>query len=164
MAEYIKSLRKFVGHAPVLQCGGSVIIFDRDFRILMMRRSDNDCWCFPGGSVELGEDVRETAAREALEETGLSVRNLRLFDVFSGDGLYYCYPNGDEVYNIDIVYYTNEFSGDMVERNEESKGCRFFGIDELPESISPPVVPVVKRLTGKYEDLVDTLRGYALKP
>jgi 8-oxo-dGTP pyrophosphatase MutT (NUDIX family) len=33
-------------------------------------------WCFPGGRAEIGETTIEAAAREALEETGLTVRKL----------------------------------------------------------------------------------------
>ena len=32
-------------------------------------------WCFPGGSLELGESLVECAVRETLEETGIRLRN-----------------------------------------------------------------------------------------
>ena len=43
-------------------------------------------WSIPGGTQELGETVRETAMREIMEETGLSIANLRLIDVVDAFG------------------------------------------------------------------------------
>ncbi|MCB2107559.1 MAG: NUDIX domain-containing protein [Rhodobacteraceae bacterium] len=43
-------------------------------------------WSIPGGTQELGETVRETAVREAFEETGLTVDNLSLIDVVDAFG------------------------------------------------------------------------------
>ena len=44
--------------------------------LLAVKRKKEPCsglWAFPGGSVELGETLAEAAAREVLEETGVSV-------------------------------------------------------------------------------------------
>lgn len=38
-------------------------------------------WGFPGGEVELGEDIWETARRELFEETGISCRDFRIVSV-----------------------------------------------------------------------------------
>lgn len=43
----------------------------------------------PGGLMELGETAEETAIRDAYEETGLRVINMRLFGVYSGPDQYY---------------------------------------------------------------------------
>ena len=34
-------------------------------------------WSVPGGHLEMGEDWKECAAREVLEETGLQIQNIR---------------------------------------------------------------------------------------
>ena len=62
MSGYIMDLRKIVGHRPLLQVGASVIVEDADGRILLQKRSDNLCWGYAGGSVELDEDFVEVVA------------------------------------------------------------------------------------------------------
>lgn len=59
MSDYIMDLRKIVGHRPLLQVGGSVIVEDEKGRILLQKRSDNHCWGYAGGSVELDETAED---------------------------------------------------------------------------------------------------------
>ena len=59
MSDYIMDLRKIVGHRPLLQVGASVIVEDVKGRILLQKRSDNHCWGYAGGSVELDETVED---------------------------------------------------------------------------------------------------------
>lgn len=149
MKEYIKNLRSLVGHQPLLQCGASVIIFNPKGQVLMLERADNKCWCFPGGAIEPGENVRESAKREVYEETSLIVHSLELFDVVSGENLYYKYPNGDEVYNVDTVFSTDDYTGE-IKINDESMQAKFFDIKDIPDNISPPVIPIVEELKKRH--------------
>jgi 8-oxo-dGTP pyrophosphatase MutT (NUDIX family) len=149
MNNYIKSIRKYIGHEPLLICGASVIILNAKNEVLMLHRSDNDSWCFPGGGVELGESAENAAVRETLEKTGLVIKDIRLFGVFSGEKLHYTYPNGDEVYIVDIVFITNIFEGEVIVDNESKTAC-FFHIDHLPDKISPPVIPVAEELMRRH--------------
>lgn len=58
-------------------------------RILLTRRAidpGRGLWTFPGGYVDWGEDVREGARRETLEEVGLSVRLEALLGLYSYPG------------------------------------------------------------------------------
>ena len=46
--------------------------------VLLVRRAkapEKGKWTVPGGSLELGETMVDCAVREALEETGLRLRN-----------------------------------------------------------------------------------------
>ncbi len=131
-------LRRAVGHRPLLQVGAGIIVVDGAGRVLLQRRSDNGGWDYAGGSMELGEEIEATARRELLEETGLTARQLELFGVFSGEDMHYIYPNGDEVYNVDVVYICRDYVGKLKAQKGEVDELRFFDADGLPENISPP--------------------------
>jgi 8-oxo-dGTP diphosphatase len=63
-------------------------------RVVLVKRGHEPLageWSIPGGALEVGELVREAAAREAREETGLTVEPTELLGVFDrvlrdGDG------------------------------------------------------------------------------
>jgi ADP-ribose pyrophosphatase YjhB (NUDIX family) len=79
-------------------CGGSIetfrnpyptadILFHHPGRVLLIRRKNPPLgWALPGGFIDYGESAEQAAAREAKEETGLEVRNLRQFRVYSEPG------------------------------------------------------------------------------
>ena len=60
-------------HFPKL--GVSVSVW-RDGKVLLVERAKQPrgIWAFPGGHVEPGESLEAAAARELLEETGLTAR------------------------------------------------------------------------------------------
>jgi mutator protein MutT len=142
--EYIKSMRKYIGHERLMIVGASVIVH-KNGKLLLQKRKDNGCWGYPGGCVELGETVESAARRELFEETGLTAHSLELLDVFSGKDLFYTYPNGDMVSIVDMMYLCENFSGDMKMHTDETTDLQWFELNELPEKISPPVIAPLKR-------------------
>lgn len=153
MSSYIMDLRKIVGHRPLLQVGASVIVEDKEGRILLQLRSDNHCWGYAGGSVELDEDVEEAAKRELFEETGLVAKELTLFGVFSGKDTHYVYPNGDEVSNVDIVYICKDYSGGLLCQEGEVDALKFFPIDQIPDNLSKPIEKQLRQYIASKRDL-----------
>src|SRR5512140_874718 len=142
--DYITNLRKYIGHSPLLMVGVAMLIVDEQDRLLLLKRSDSGCWGPPGGAVELGEEVEAAVKRETLEETGLQVGDMDLFGVFSGPGLYYKYPNGDEVYNITIIFKARQFYGEIRLKGEHTASS-WFKVNSIPKDISPPIQPVIDR-------------------
>lgn len=63
-----------------------VIIETEGKIVLIKRKNPPDGWALPGGFVDYGESFETAAAREALEETGLTVRNLTQFHTYSDPG------------------------------------------------------------------------------
>jgi ADP-ribose pyrophosphatase YjhB (NUDIX family) len=60
------------------------IIIEMDGGIVLIKRKNPPFgWAIPGGFVDYGETVEHAARREALEETGLEVDDLRQFHVYS---------------------------------------------------------------------------------
>ena len=140
--DYILQLRQLIGHRPILMVGAAILVVDSSGRLLLMKRSDSGCWGPPGGAVEPGERVEAAARRETLEETGLGIGAMSLFGVFSGPELYYVYPNGDEVYNVTIIYISSDFSGQPV-LDHEHTAWGWFDLSEIPTDISPPILPAI---------------------
>lgn len=147
MAGYIMTLREKVGHEPLLQCAGSIIIENEKGEVLLGRRTDNHKWGYAGGSIELGETIEECAKRELYEETGLIADEIDFFMINSGEETHYTYPNGDEVYNVEIIYICRKYHGELCKQDEELEELRFFSMKEFPkmEEISDPIRPVFRK-------------------
>jgi ADP-ribose pyrophosphatase YjhB (NUDIX family) len=124
--------------------GAAALIVDEHNHLLLMKRTDSGCWGPPGGAVEPGEVVETAARREVSEETRLELGEMSLFGVFSGPELFYVYPNGDEVYNITIVYLAHVKDGEVY-LNSEHTDWHWFAPEDIPEDISPPIQPVIEQ-------------------
>ena len=133
---YIKFLREYVGHEPILTAGVGLFVFNENKQVLMQLRTDYNKWGFLGGAMELGESFEETAKRELKEETNLDIVDLTMVKVLSGKDTYREYPNGDKLYDITAIFVVTNYRGDLMVNDEESKKLDWFNIDELPENIT----------------------------
>lgn len=128
---YISDIRRYIGHAPLIAAGATVVVI-KENKILLNLRSDTNTWGIPGGAIELNETLEETAARELKEETNLTAKSFTLLNVFSGNDFYFKYPNGDELYSIIVLYLANDVTGDLKICDGESFELKYFGKNEMP--------------------------------
>ena len=104
------------------------MIYDRENdTILILDKVKKHGWeglTFVGGHVEDGEVLYDSCVREVFEETGLTVKNLKLKGTVSWI---------DEIKakrELGFLYYTEDFSGELIENNVEGT-LSWFGIDEF---------------------------------
>jgi len=143
---YAQNLRAIVGSRPLILVAAGVLICNDAGDLLLQRRTDDQLWGIPGGSMELGESAEETARREVREETDLMVGDLRLFGVFSGADMYHVYPNGDQVAIVSVVYLATPESSQAPMCGDESLELRSFTRDALQAvPLSAPNRPIIRR-------------------
>ena len=128
-----------INHIPFIQTGSAVIIRNESGQILLQERTDRDKWGLPGGCQDLGEDLRNTAVREAFEETGIKLdpNKILLIDTLSGESRKNSYPNGDIVYNNTSLYLAEVSMDDVsnLKGDSETKRLRFFSPEDVPENL-----------------------------
>ena len=73
--------------------GASAIVVNDEGKILLHRRSDNARWALPGGVMDIGESIAQTATREVQEETGLEVEPEYIVGVYSDPGHVFAYDD-----------------------------------------------------------------------
>lgn len=107
------------------------IIRDRAGRVLLQKRSDYGNWGLPGGGMEPGEAIENTMIREVYEETGLVVEQYELYLIYSGERMYYTYPDGNEV--VFVMFLFNAAVNLEGKLEEDGKTLRFR--DEAGEAV-----------------------------
>ena len=93
--------------------------------ILIKRKNPPYGWALPGGFIEYGESAEEAAVREAQEETGLHIKDLRQFHVYSA-------PGRDPRFHTLTVVFTAKSSG-TPRAASDAQEIGFFTKENLPE-------------------------------
>lgn len=122
--------------------GLGVYILNKNLELLLTLRKNTvaaGTWCPPGGHLEYGEVPEEGAVREALEEVGLKVIELKLWAVTNN-----VMSNPDRHY-LNLDFLATKWSG--KEKNQEPEKCEkieWFALSNLPENLMEPLKNFLK--------------------
>ena len=105
-----------------------IIIRFREGIVLINRKNPPFGWALPGGFVDYGESLETAAIREAREETGLELDNLRQFRAYSD-------PDRDPRHHSVTVVFTASGKGNP-KAADDAKSLRIFPLDDLPENMA----------------------------
>jgi mutator protein MutT len=111
----------------------SYVIFRQENMVLLTRRMNTGYhdgeYSLPSGHIEAGEFPDAAAIREAQEEVGVRIHDLRFKLVMYSDDNYVCF-----------FFEAIEWTGEI--RNCEEDKCddiRWFDLDQLPDNLTPEV-------------------------
>jgi ADP-ribose pyrophosphatase YjhB (NUDIX family) len=96
----------------------SAIVTNDRGEILMQRRVDNNFWALPGGAMEFGETIVQTAEREVREETGLDVRVDGIVGTFSDPRHIIEYSDGEVRQQFNICFHATLLGGELRSSSE----------------------------------------------
>jgi 8-oxo-dGTP pyrophosphatase MutT (NUDIX family) len=84
--------------------------------VLLLKHRSGSYWAFPKGHSEAGETPEQTARRELLEETGLSVKEIIHSDPISEQ---YFFMRNDVAIEKNATYFVAYVSGEVQIQKEE---------------------------------------------
>jgi ADP-ribose pyrophosphatase len=100
-------------------------------RILLVKRGiepSRGLWAIPGGTLNLGETLQECAAREILEETGITIKVgkcLYVFDFFEYD------DNRKIKFHFVVVDFAGEYISGQPKAADDAEEARWLKPEEL---------------------------------
>lgn len=116
--------------ANSLVVGSSAVVVDGQGRILLQRRADSGNWALPGGAMDIGEALAESAVREVREETGFDVQVERIVGIYSDPGHVFAYDDGEVRQEFSICL-ACVITGGSLQVSSESTEVGFFAAGDL---------------------------------
>jgi ADP-ribose pyrophosphatase YjhB (NUDIX family) len=104
----------------IIETGGGIV--------LIRRKNPPPGWAIPGGFVDYGETIEDAIVREAKEETGLDIENLRQFHTYSD-------PKRDPRHHTVSTIFIATASG-IPTAGDDAKEARIFTRDSLPDDLA----------------------------
>ncbi len=125
--------------------GAAVVIRNGTGGILLVRRAPGatraGLWSIPAGFVDYGEDVREAAARELAEETGL------IADI--GEVVHVASNFHDPAKLTVGIWFSGSVVGGELQAGDDADAVGFFDLDDLPPLAFETDVELLRGLSGE---------------
>lgn len=134
---------------------GFGVMLLRDGEILLGHRNDDaekasselhgeGTWTMPGGKMHFGESFEDACAREAMEETGISISKDKLKLISLTNDMV------PDAHFITAGFLCEEFLGEaQVMEPDEITQWKWYNIEDCPENMYPPSRKVLDHYLSK---------------
>lgn len=127
----------------MIKAAGILFYRSKKHKLLLLRRTKDKLWGFPGGQLEKDESSINAAIRETFEETKIKVDDPSKLEPLVETSHY----EGDTRTYMTYLYQTDVKL--RPELNDEHSEARWFKFWELPDDIHPGVSAAVTALLLK---------------
>lgn len=118
--------------------GAGIVINDKD-EVLMVKTYDSG-WVFPGGQVEVGENVIDAVKREIMEEAGVDVEVGEVFCIASNTAKHPGYNGVKEVPTKIMLDFICKAKDGIPRPSEENSESMYVPKDKVLELIETPAI------------------------
>jgi len=143
ISQYILRIREKIGNDFLLLPSVTILVVDKDDRILLVRHHNNDVWVAPGGMIEPNETPENAAIREMKEETNCDIKLTSTIGTYGGPDFCMQYQNGDKVGYVMTVFKAEISNGELKPDGEEIHEIKYFSYDETKDLKTGKWLPVV---------------------
>lgn len=109
-------------------CVGVRVMMLKDGKVLLVRQTYMPGWFMPGGGVKRGETLEQATRREAREETGAELGDVKLMGAYSN------FTEWKSDHNIVFICEDFRITG---KPDSEITEIRSFPLDKLPDGLWP---------------------------
>jgi ADP-ribose pyrophosphatase YjhB (NUDIX family) len=143
-------------HYPIRPQVGVGILLIRNEKLLLVKRKynpDAGYWSIPGGHLDLGEKVEDAAVREAVEETGFTVKITSLAGIINK--IMYDDSGRIEYHYVLINYFVEQIEGNSDQQpiaRDDALEAKFVPFDQLRSfKLTDSLIELLKQLKIGYE-------------
>ncbi|HEY0908207.1 MAG TPA: NUDIX hydrolase [Candidatus Paceibacterota bacterium] len=148
--EYYKSL-------PKKRCGAGILFFNGKNELLIVKPNYKEGWSIPGGVVDENESPKAAAIREAKEEIGLDVSDLKLAYIV------YTAPEGIKTEAFQFLFFGGILNDTQISKiklqEDELDEFRFVSENEVVDLLAsglkervPECLSAIKNNTVAYKE------------
>ncbi|MFP9114364.1 NUDIX hydrolase [Flavobacterium sp. RHBU_3] len=128
--ETLKAMFAPVTDYPTVKTDVRAFILSEDKKkVLLAQESADGKWSLPGGWADIGDSPKETAEKEAWEETGLRVKATNLLAVFDKK----CHPHPPQPFYVYKLVFLCEVVSGELNKGFDVLDVQYFDINNLPE-------------------------------
>ncbi len=124
---------------PTHIIAGAGIVINESNEVLMVK-TYNAGWVFPGGQVEVGENVIDAVKREIMEEAGVDVEVGEVFCISSNTGKYPGYNGVKEIPTKIMLDFICRAKGGVPRPSDENSESAYVPKDKVLNLIQTPAI------------------------
>lgn len=121
----------------IVACGG--LVEDGEGNLLIVK-THHGGWVFPGGQVEVGENLMDGLIREVKEESGIDVEVSHLIGVYTNSAIYKWYDGVTDVPTKVMFDFACKPIGGELSTSDETTECKWVHRDEVLTYITQPAI------------------------